>query len=63
MGPSWVAVREAARAGTGILSGGLRVPNAAATIEITAYLRASRIRCAITVDAGSLSGLERGGRS
>jgi hypothetical protein len=38
-------------ADTGILGGGLRVPNAAAPIEITADLRASRIRCSITVDA------------
>jgi hypothetical protein len=36
---------------TGILSGGLRVPNAAASIEVTADLRASRIRCSMTVDA------------
>jgi hypothetical protein len=36
---------------TGILSGGLRVPNAAAPIEVTADLRASRIRCSMTVDA------------
>jgi hypothetical protein len=41
----------AALAGTGILSGGLRVPNAAAPIEVTADLRASRIRCSMTVDA------------
>jgi len=41
----------AALAETGILSGGLRVPNAAAPIEITADLRASRIRCSMTVEA------------
>jgi hypothetical protein len=41
----------AALAQTGILSGGLRVPNAAALIEVTADLRASRIRCSMTVDA------------
>jgi hypothetical protein len=46
-----VQAAAAALAETGILSGGLRVPNAAATIEITADLRASRIRSAITVDA------------
>jgi hypothetical protein len=43
----------AALAGTGILSGTLRVPNAAAPIEIDADLRASRIRCAMTIDAPS----------
>lgn len=36
---------------TGILSGGLRVPNAAAPIEVTADLRAGRIRCSMTVDS------------
>ena len=41
----------AALAETGILSGGLRVPNAAALIEVIADLRASRIRCSMTVDA------------
>jgi hypothetical protein len=41
----------AALAETGILSGALRVPNAAAPIEVTADLRASRIRCSMTVDA------------
>ena len=41
----------AALAEIGILSGGLRVPNAAAPIEVTADLRASRIRCSMTVDA------------
>jgi hypothetical protein len=46
-----VQAAAAALAETGILSGGLRVPNAAATIEITADLRSSRIRSAITVDA------------
>jgi hypothetical protein len=46
-----VQAAAAALAETGILSGGLRVPNAAAPIEITADLRASRVRCAITVDA------------
>ena len=46
-----VQAAAAALAETGMLSGGLRVPNAAATIEITADLRASRIRSAITVDA------------
>lgn len=46
-----VQAAAAALAETGILSGGLRVPNAAAPIEITADLRASRIRCAITIDA------------
>ena len=46
-----VQAAAAALAETGILSGGLRVPNAAATIEISADLRSSRIRAAITVDA------------
>lgn len=36
---------------TGILSGGLRVPNAAAPIEVTADLRASQVHCSMTVDA------------
>lgn len=40
-----------ALADTGILSGALRVPNAAAPIEVTADLRASRIRCSMTVGA------------
>jgi hypothetical protein len=43
----------AALAQTGVLSGALRVPNAAAPIEVTADLRASRIRCSMTVDAPS----------
>ncbi len=43
----------AALAETGILAGGLRVPNAAAPIEVTADLRASRVRCSMTVDAPS----------
>jgi hypothetical protein len=38
-------------ADTGVLSGALRVPNAAAPIEVTADLRASRIRCSMTIDA------------
>jgi len=41
----------AALAGTGMLTGTLRVPNAAAPIEVTADLRASRLSCAMTVDA------------
>ena len=41
----------AALAGTGMLTGTLRVPNAAALIEITADLRASRVSCSMTVDA------------
>jgi hypothetical protein len=36
---------------TGILHGALRVPNAAAPIEITADLRSGRITCSITLDA------------
>ena len=36
---------------TGILSGGLRVPNAAAPIEVTTDLRASQVHCSMTVDA------------
>jgi hypothetical protein len=43
----------AALAGTGVLTGSLRVPNAAAPIEITADLRASRVCCSMTVDAPS----------
>jgi len=45
------AAAAATLAETGILSGGLRVPNAAAPIEVTADLRASRIRRSMTVDA------------
>jgi hypothetical protein len=41
----------AALADNGILSGGLRVPNAAAPIEVTADLRASRLSCSMTVEA------------
>jgi hypothetical protein len=40
-----------ALADSGILSGALRVPNAAAPIEVTADLRASRLSCSMTVDA------------
>ena len=36
---------------TGVLSGGLRVPNAAAPIEVITDLRAGRIRCSMTVDS------------
>ena len=36
---------------TGKLTGTLRVPNAAAPIEITADLRASRVSCSMSVDA------------
>jgi hypothetical protein len=36
---------------TGRLTGTLRVPNAAAPIEITADLRASRVSCSMTVDS------------
>jgi hypothetical protein len=35
----------------GVLSGGLRVPNAAASIEVSTDLRAGRIRCSMTVDS------------
>jgi len=44
-----------ALADSGILSGALRVPNAAAPIEVTADLRASRLSCSMTVDAPTTS--------
>lgn len=44
-------IAKAALADTGMLTGTLRVPNAAAPIEITADLRASRVSCSMTVDA------------
>jgi hypothetical protein len=37
--------------GQGILSGGIRIPGAAATITITADLRANQIQCSCDIDA------------
>ncbi len=41
----------AALADTGMLTGTLRVPNAAAPIDISTDLRASRVSCSMTIDA------------
>lgn len=46
-----VQAAAAMLAETGILTGGLRVPNAAAPIEVAVDLRASRVHCSMTVDA------------